>query len=286
MALFSERYGYKNPKEVFIREHITREIENAICSAYNLLDRWLNEDDAYSRSRNHDESFTTLEQAIWVLFMNERLEEYHHNKGDVINIFFASTSLWYERLDLIEFSIKKMRHAFDDERVDTFDRFIKFLNDSFERLCFAYRIIGDEVVEITKKEEIVEIEETLKDKDGAAVHINWALENLSKRPIADYRNSIKESISAVEFVCREMTGDGTLGEALKTIRKKGIEIPQMLTVAFEKLYVYTNDKTTGIRHALMDDVNEPGFEEAKFMLVACCAFVNYIKTKMNNQKPL
>lgn len=64
MALFSERYGYKNPKEVFIREHITREIENAICSAYNLLDRWLNEDDAYSRSCNHDESFTTLEQAI------------------------------------------------------------------------------------------------------------------------------------------------------------------------------------------------------------------------------
>lgn len=283
MALFSERYGYKNPKEVFIREHITREIENAICSAYNLLDRWLNEDDAYSRSRNHDESFTTLEQAIWVLFMNERLEEYHHNKGDVINIFFASTSLWYERLDLIEFSIKKMRHAFDDERVDTLDRFIKFLNDSFERLCFAYRIIGGEVVEITKEEEIVEIEETLKDKDGAAVHINSALENLSKRPIADYRNSIKESISAVEFVCREMTGDGTLGEALKTIRKKGIEIPQMLTVAFEKLYVYTNDKTTGIRHALMDDVNEPGFEEAKFMLVACCAFVNYIKAK---NKPL
>lgn len=283
MALFSERYGYKNPKEVFIREQITREIENTICSAFNLLDRWLNIDDVNARSREYDESYTTLEQAIWVLLMNERYEEYRHNKGDVINIFFSSTGLWYERLDLIEFSVKKMRQAFDDERANTLNRFIDFLNNSFERLCFAYRIIGDEVVEITKEEEIVEIEETLKDKDGASVHINSALENLSKRPVADYRNSIKESISAVEFVCREMTGDSTLGDTLKTIRKKGIEIPQMLTVAFEKLYVYTNDKTTGIRHALMDDVNEPGFEEAKFMLVACCGFVNYIKAK---NKPL
>lgn len=282
MALFSERYGYKNPKEVFIREQITREIENAIFSAHNLLDKWLNEDDVYSRSRSHDESYSTLEQAIWVLLMNERLEEYQHNEGDIVNIFFSSTSLWYERLDLIEFSIKKMRQAFDDERANTLERFIDFLNNSFERLCFAYRIIGDEVVEITKEEEIVEIEETLKDKDGASVHINSALENMSKRPIADYRNSIKESICAVEYVCREITGDSTLGDALKTIRKKGIEIPQMLTVAFDKLYAYTNDKTTGIRHALMDDVNEPSFEEAKFMLVACCAFVNYMKGKMDN----
>lgn len=279
MALFSERYGYKNPKEVFIREQITREIENTICSAFNLLDKWLNIDDVNTRSRDYDESYTSLEQAIWVFLMNERYEEYRHNKGNVINIFFSTTVLWYEKLDLIEFSVKKMRHVFEDERADTLERFIKFLNDSFERLCFAYRIIGNEVVEITKEEEIVEIEETLKDKDGASLHINSAIENLSKRPIADYRNSIKESISAVEYVCREMTGDCTLGDALKTIRKKGIEIPQMLTVAFEKLYIYTNDKTTGIRHALMDDANEPSFEEAKFMLVACCAFVNYIKAK-------
>ena len=32
MALFSERYGYTKPSEVLIREKITTEIENVICS--------------------------------------------------------------------------------------------------------------------------------------------------------------------------------------------------------------------------------------------------------------
>ena len=53
----------------------------------------------------------------------------------------------------------------------------------------------------------------------------------------------------------------------------------MLQVAFEKLYAYTNNKTTGIRHALMEDTESPGFDEAKFMLVACSAFVNYLRGK-------
>ena len=41
----------------------------------------------------------------------------------------------------------------------------------------------------------------------------------------------------------------------------------MLKTAFEKLYVYTNDKATGIRHALMDETDAPSFDEAKIMLV-------------------
>lgn len=284
MALFSERHGYVNPKDVFIRERMTCEIENAIFSAFNLLNRWLNEDDMSSRSRNSDESYTMLEQAIWVFLMNERLNEYNKYKGNIITAFFDYSSKWYEKLDLVEFSIKKMNLTFQDERRDAIESFIEFLNSSFKRLNFAYRIVGEEVVEITREEEIAEIEFTLQDKDGASKHIQSALENLSKRPTPDYRNSIKESMSAVEFVCREITGNSTLGDALKTIRNNGIEIPQMLIVAFEKLYVYTNDKTTGIRHALMDEVNVPSFEEAKFMLVTCCAFVNYIKAKTLNKQ--
>ena len=37
MALFSERYGYVKPREVLIREAIPIEIQNAICSAFDLL---------------------------------------------------------------------------------------------------------------------------------------------------------------------------------------------------------------------------------------------------------
>ncbi len=37
MGLFSERYGYIKPSEVIIREKITLEIQNAICSYYDRL---------------------------------------------------------------------------------------------------------------------------------------------------------------------------------------------------------------------------------------------------------
>ena len=37
MALFSERYGYTKPSDVLIRETITEEIVNGICSCYDYL---------------------------------------------------------------------------------------------------------------------------------------------------------------------------------------------------------------------------------------------------------
>ena len=76
-----------------------------------------------------------------------------------------------------------------------------------------------------------------------------------------------------------MTGETTLGSALKTLKEKGVIIPTFLNSGFEKLYVYTNDSSTGIRHALMDDTESPHFDEAKLMLVLCSAFVNYIQGK-------
>ena len=76
--------------------------------------------------------------------------------------------------------------------------FIKQLNFEFERLNFAYRIIGQEIVEITSKSEIATIEDAMANTSrNIKIHLNRALELYAQRPTADYRNSIKESISAV-----------------------------------------------------------------------------------------
>ena len=80
-------------------------------------------------------------------------------------------------------------------------------------------------------------------------------------------------------MCRDITGESTLGDSLKNLEKKGVKIPATLKSGFDKLYAYTNDKKAGIRHALMDDTYVPQYEEAKFMLVSCSAFVNYIQEK-------
>jgi hypothetical protein len=43
------------------------------------------------------------------------------------------------------------------------------------------------------------------------------------------------------------------------------------------MYGYTSD-AEGIRHALMDEPTLES-EDAKFMLVSCSAFVNYLRSK-------
>jgi len=50
---------------------------------------------------------------------------------------------------------------------------------------------------------------------------------------------------------------------------------------FKKIYKYTSDDG-GIRHALKDE-DQPSQEEARFMLIACSAFVNYVTEKARKQ---
>lgn len=162
------------------------------------------------------------------------------------------------------------------------DKFINLLNAEFDRLHFAYRIINDDIVEIDSKEEIETIEDTLRNASTTIrMHLSRALDLYAQRPEGDYRNSIKESISAVEVYCREKTGENTLGKALNKLEQGGLIIPSVLKQAFDKLYAYTNQPDSGIRHALMDDSGAytPKAEEALFMLVSCSAFINYLVKK-------
>ena len=104
---------------------------------------------------------------------------------------------------------------------------------------------------------------------------------LADRKAPDYRNSIKESISAVEALCNIITGNSsaTLGKALSEIEKKH-NLHPALKNAFSSLYGWTCD-AGGIRHALEENNTIVEFEDAKFMLVSCSAFINYLKAKLN-----
>lgn len=68
---------------------------------------------------------------------------------------------------------------------------------------------------------------------------------------------------------------------IKKLEDNGVEIHSGLKSAFNILYGYTSD-ANGIRHA--GDIGGPAstFEEAKFMLVSCCAFVNYLMAMSAN----
>ena len=266
MSLFSERYGYTKPSDVFIRERITPEIQNAICNCYDSL---------YKSIR-----YQHVEIYLWKYFLNQRQDAYNSHYDVAKNYIEEEKNFWYKKLDLIEFTIKYLYGIYSYQFMT--DTFVENLNSEFKRLNFAYRIINKEIVEITSEEEINTIQNALSNsKDNIKMHLSKALELYAQRPIPDSQNSIKESISAVEAYCREKTRENTLGKALKKLEDSGIIIPNNLRTAFEKLYVYTNDPAVGIRHALMEksDNYTPTEEDAYFMLVSCSAFINYLQRK-------
>ena len=121
----------------------------------------------------------------------------------------------------------------------------------------------------------------LADKDfpNVKAHLQRALELLSDRKTPDYRNSIKESISAVESIAKEIAQKpkAELGDALKEIENQG-KIHGAMKKAFLNLYGYTSD-ADGIRHALMEESNLTA-DDAKFFLLSCTSFINYLKAKM------
>ena len=116
--------------------------------------------------------------------------------------------------------------------------------------------------------------------EAAKNHLDTSIELFSDRKNPDFRNSIKESISAIESLCKIICNkpNATLGEALKIIEKDGIvELHPALKEAYLKIYGYASDKD-GIRHAMLDK-STVDLDDAKYMLVSSCAFINYLIAK-------
>lgn len=80
----------------------------------------------------------------------------------------------------------------------------EFFSDAFNKILekenSAYRIIDGLVQEITNQDEISEIETAINDNpiQHSKDHLKQALKMMSDRENPDFRNSIKESVSAVE----------------------------------------------------------------------------------------
>ena len=159
------------------------------------------------------------------------------------------------------------------------------INTVLEQEFVGYRFVQGKIIAVTNKIEIDEIEQACAAPfKGCQSHLEKAVTFLSDRDKKDYKNCIKESISAVESVCQIITESdtATLGTALKKLKEHGLQIHPALESAFGKLYGYTSDEG-GIRHCEGLFVSNVSFEEAKFMLVSCSAFVNYLISEYGKQ---
>jgi len=152
-------------------------------------------------------------------------------------------------------------------------------NALLEKHNSAYRLIDGEAAKITNDTEIEAIESALEVKlKGVTTHLKSALAKLADRKTPDHRNSVKESISAIESLAQSLTGNSkaTLGDALKVLGP-AVGMHTAFKEALSKLYGYTSD-AEGIRHAILEEASVT-YADALFMLVTCSAFVNYVLSK-------
>jgi hypothetical protein len=287
---FSKRFGYQRVRESVQLESIDEPLRNALWNALQIhvWDNARHSTGMYSGyylSSNSNSDLYVLCQRLWLHFFKQPLDQLDHNWTTVLKQlrqhFFGSE--WFEVYDFVEFV------AANYPRYQFRDPFLAACNAMLQREVSGYRLVDGIVSPITDKEQLAAIGQALeRDAGPVQVHLRRALELLSDRSAPDYRNSIKESISAVEGLVAKTVADekGTLGQLVKKLEQE-IDLHPALSRSFNSLYGYTSDEG-GIRHALMD-AEVVSFTDAKFFLVVCSAFINFVDSKVDqrslNQSP-
>lgn len=275
---FSQRVGKKPSTKNIQLESVDDELKNGLWNLIKLfiLDQ-ISKHNRYGSETEFDHFSKILYHEFYKLPI-DTIPEYHFQTEKFIRQNFYGGE-WYEVYDLVEFLTQlEFKQVSIHEYIDAVNRLM-------EREFSGYRFIDGVIAPISNKIEVQEIEQAINQINyftslkSANIHLNKALDKISDKRNPDYRNSIKESISAVETTCRVLTKESTLGKALNALEKKGIEIDDQLKKGFDKIYAYTNNKESGIRHAIIEDHRDPDFNDAKYMLVACSSFINYLVGK-------
>lgn len=273
---FSQRIGKTPALKLVQRESMDEDLRNSLWSVLTFIywETYRNPGDSmYGRSDYvRGSNMEDLIIPMWLHYFKmpiDTIDEYWEHCLDKLRSHFFKLR-WHGVFDFIEF-------VADYSPENKKKPFTEACNTFLERENSAYRFVGGQITEITSQSEIQEVEDAIAKASpyaGVQVHLESAIALMSNRTNPDYRNSIKESISAVESLAKQLSGDqsGTLGAILKALEKSHSLHPALKN-AFSSLYGYSND-TQGIRHALMDESNLTK-ADARFMLVCCSAFVNY-----------
>lgn len=213
---------------------------------------------------------------VWIhalcLPVDNRSRDVPHDISAFRRVFFGGE--WEEAYYYIQFICRAIPPQW---RADL----KRSVNSACERHNSGYRLCGSVFAAITDSRELEAVDLAMSDSpDEVNTHLEAATRLLFNRGNVDTRNSIKESISAVESLCKRVTENrrATLGDALMPLKERGVIHPSLFE-GMKKFYGYTND-SGGIRHALLDGTRAPSFAEAKYMLVACSAFINYLVAEL------
>lgn len=281
---FSERQGFKPVSEVIQVNDINQDLKYSLWNVLsnNFLLKYSDFTSDFTGNIFYGKQIDEFIKYLWMDFLKKPIDDLLSNDLHIPSNLYKSEQVnklrtlfdrfeWFEVYDFLEFTLNYF------ESVTLVEEVNNILNREFS----GFRFVGGVFTDITTEQEVKMLEEALTAKrfPSVSTHLQRALTLMSDQKNPDYRNSIKESISAVESIAKEITGKpkATLGEALKVLESSN-KIHPSLKESFSKLYGYTSDEG-GIRHAMLSEPNLTA-ADAKFFLLSCTSFINYLKSKV------
>lgn len=266
MARFSERIGLVKPREVLQLNGMDDPLRVAI---WNLIHGQVTRN-ANAVHESVNDLFMQLVPLLATEVLGRPRDEVPYDCEDFWKqqVMRKPWNIVYEILEWVTLRL----------RIDS-----RLVNQVLEDGGSGYRLLAGELAPISNPQEVAAIEEAIESAGrrglrGAAQNLSAAVAKLSEKPKPDYRNSIKESISAVESVVKVVSGKRAAGikEPLIALQEV-LDLHGGFAAGIKSLYGWTSD-ADGIRHAILDEPTV-GYADAKFMLVTCSAFVNFVIEK-------
>ena len=278
---FSGRHGIITASNALQKGSIDERLRNRLWSCVSQIYF-----DDLKHHTSSDELANILFWNIWDDFLGKPVDTIsditNRNVSAVRDWFFSAK--WNEVYDFLEFlgefkDAKNSGGTWDRLRKKT-AAFIVVVNEKLAQEKAAYRFVGSQIAEVTNDSEIMEINQALEVEgkySGARAHIQSALKLYSNREQPDYRNSVKESISAIESVFTSINGKKSSGlaAAIKLAENGGLVLHPALRNGIISIYGWTSDDG-GIRHGLTENSAKVREVEARLMLILCSALMNYL----------
>lgn len=242
---------------------------------------------------NHETNGNQFTQTIWYTWKDEFLGEpiddlrlfSKDNASNMKAVFFAKD--WGFCYDCVQFFadfavVSDSGEPSSQLRVHG-EFFVNAANEILEAEKAGYRLVAGELTDITSKHELAEIEAAIEETPkfaGAEQHLRTALRMYSDRENPDYRNAIKEAVSAIEagYSALNDAKSANIAKAQILAKSKGHQMHPALEKGISSIYGWTSDEE-GVRHALLEGDANVGPEEARLMLVLCSGFLNFLKAQ-------
>lgn len=260
---FSHRHGY-DPE--FVNKTFRDDAPRWVRKLYfkNILDRLVYDASSLIPKNKPIPAFDLINEIL--IMDDEEPDDYYLNNTPGMEVLrnLVMNIPWYRFYDTVETVAEKIIEIDDDDNFTqsrknesfSFSAYRQRVNELFSEYNIDWKMNESGQLELPLppflEEKVKSTEERLADEfRPARAHFAKA-RAFALGSHRDAENSIKESISAIESICKTFYPDAsTLGDALKMMRKDGSVSPMLITIV-EKFYAYANAEPA-VRHGSNKD---------------------------------